>query len=205
MDMNFASAARDVLAGRSHVVFDVAGAENTAGVDVFKAGKDFFGRSAGDVGDDVEASAMAHAHHKFGGAEAGAGIENFIDQRDQRGDAFERKALAAEITLLHDLLEDVGADEQVENASLIFFCDLETLRWRFHLLVNPAAAFGSVDVIDFDTDGRRVDGAGLAGVLAVDLQFGGGTGTEKAKGIEVAFEVSPLAEGVENTLALEVR
>ncbi len=41
------------------------------------------------MGDYVEAAAMAHAHHQFGRAEAGAGVEKFIDQRDQRGDAFE--------------------------------------------------------------------------------------------------------------------
>ena len=52
------------------------------------------------------------------GAALGGGIENFVDERDEGGDAFQRKALAAEITLLHDLLEDVGADEQVENALL---------------------------------------------------------------------------------------
>ncbi len=70
---------------------------------------------------------MAHAHDEFDGAEAGGGVENFVDQRDEGGDAFEREALAAEIALLHDLLEDVGADEQVEDALLVFFCDLETL------------------------------------------------------------------------------
>ena len=34
------------------------------------------GDRLGDVGDDVEASTMAHAHYEFGGAEAGAGVEN---------------------------------------------------------------------------------------------------------------------------------
>ena len=169
MDVNFAAAARDVFAGRAHVIFHVAGAENAARVDVFEAGKDFFGIALGDVGNHVQTAAMAHAHHKFDGAQAGAGVENFIDQRDERGDAFEREALAAEIALLHDLLENIGADEQVENALLIFFCNLETLRRRFHALVDPAAAFGSVDVINFDADGGGVDGAGFARVFTFDL------------------------------------
>ena len=122
------------------------------------------GGSLGDVGDHVETAAMAHAHDQFGGAEAGTSFENFIHQRDQRGDAFEREALAAEITLLHDLLEDIGADEQVENALLIF----SLTRFGFHSLVDPAPAFGSVDVIDFDADGRGVDGAGFARVFAFE-------------------------------------
>jgi hypothetical protein len=75
-------------------------------------------------------------------------------------------------------------------------------RLGFHLLVDPAAAFGGVDVVDFDADGRGVDGAGFAGVLTIALQFGGRAGAEKTEWIEVAFEVSPLAEGAEDALAL---
>ena len=41
------------------------------------------------MGDDVEASAMAHAHDEFDGAELSGGVENFVDQRNERGDAFE--------------------------------------------------------------------------------------------------------------------
>ncbi len=200
MDMNFASAARDVFAGRAHVVLHVAGAEDAAGIDVFKASKDFFGGTFRDVSDDVEASTVAHAHDQLHGAEARAGIENFIDQRDERGHAFEGEALATEIALLHDLLEDVGADEEIENASLVLF-----LRFGLHPLVDPAAAFGSVDVIDLDADGRGVDGAGFAGIFTVDLQFGSDARTEKAERIEIALKVSPLAEGAEDALALGVR
>ena len=59
-------------------------------------------------------------------------------------------------------------------------------------------------MVDFDSDGRGVDGAGFAGVLAFDLQFGGGARAEEAERVEVAFEVSPLAEGVEDAFALGV-
>ena len=62
VDVNLAAAAGGVFAGGSHVIFHVAGAENAARIDVFESGKDFLGRALRDVGDDVEASAMAHAH-----------------------------------------------------------------------------------------------------------------------------------------------
>ncbi len=62
VDVDFVATARFVLAGRAHVVLDVAGAENAAGVDVFESGKDFLRGALGDVGYDVEAAAMAHAH-----------------------------------------------------------------------------------------------------------------------------------------------
>ena len=42
--------------------------------------------------------------------------EELVEEGNQRGDAFEREALGAEIARLHDLLEDVGAHQQIENA-----------------------------------------------------------------------------------------
>src|ERR1700691_4110829 len=147
---------------------------------------------------------MAHAHYQFNGTEERARIEKFIHQRNQRGNAFEREALAAETRLLHDLLEDIGADEQVENALLIFFCDLETLRWRFHALINPATAFGRINVVDFNADGRGVDSARLASVLAIDLQLGSDARTQETEGIKIALKVSPLAESAEDAFSLRV-
>ena len=132
----------------------------------------------------------------------GGGVENFVDERDQRGDTFEREALAAEIALLHDLLEDVGADEQFEDALLVSFCNLECV--GFHLLVDPAAAFRGVDVVNLDADSAGIDGAGFAGVFAFVLEFGRFAGTEEAEGVEVALEVSPLAVGGEDTFAFGI-
>ena len=71
-------------------------------------------------------------------------------------------------------------------------------------LENPAAALGRVDVIDFDADSARIDGAGFTGVFAFPLQFGRLSGAEKAERIEVAFEVSQLAVGIEYALTFEV-
>ena len=59
-------------------------------------------------------------------------------------------------------------------------------------------------MIDLDADGAGVDGAGFAGVFAFVFEFGRGAGTEEAEGIEVAFEVSPLAVGGEDALALGI-
>src|SRR5579863_6921271 len=78
-------------------------------------------------------------------------------------------------------------------------------RFGLHLLVDPAAAFGIVDMVDLDADSAGVNGAGFAGVFALALQFGSFAGTEEAERIEIALEVSPLAVGVEDALALWVR
>ena len=78
MDVNFVAAARRVFARRAHVVLHVAGAEYAARVDILEAGKDFFGISLGDVGDHVQTTAMAHAHHQFGSAEARTRFQKFV-------------------------------------------------------------------------------------------------------------------------------
>ncbi len=70
MNMNFVPAARDVLTGGPHVVFDVAGAENTARINVFEAGKNFLGISFRHVSNYIEPAAMAHAHDELFSAEA---------------------------------------------------------------------------------------------------------------------------------------
>ena len=101
------------------------------------------------------------------------------------------------------MLEDVSAGKQIENTRAV---DLLVVRLQagFHALVNPVAPLGRVDVVDFNADGAGVDGAGFAGVLALAFEFGRAAGAEKAERVQVAFEVSPLAVGVENVFAFWV-
>ncbi len=68
---------------------------------------------------DVQPAAMAHAHHQFDRALLSGRFEDFVHQRNERGHAFQRKALAAQIALLQDLLEKLGADQLIERASLV--------------------------------------------------------------------------------------
>ena len=79
VDMHFAAAARDILAGGTHMVFDVSGAKHTAWIDIFEPSKNFFWRTPGNMSDDVEAAAMTHAHHEFDRTQARSCIEDFID------------------------------------------------------------------------------------------------------------------------------
>src|SRR6266480_174332 len=87
---------------------------------------------------------------------------------------------------------------------MVFLCNLETLRRRFHALVYPATTLGVVNVIDLDADGARINRSRFAGVLTFGFQLRSFAGTEKPKRIQVTLEVSPLAVSVENTLALGV-
>src|SRR5260370_21623833 len=114
------------------------------------------GRFAGGVDHDVEAAAMAHGHDGFGGAMLGDGVENGVEQGNERGHAFERKALGAEIAGLQDLLEEVGANEALENFFLVDF-GLRT----FDALDDPAAAVWLGKVHGFRADVPPVAAAGF--------------------------------------------
>jgi len=45
---------------------------------------------------------------------------------------------------LQNLLEEIGADQQLKGTLLVYF-----FRLRFHALVDPVAALGIGDVVDF--------------------------------------------------------
>src|SRR5215472_5444944 len=119
MNVNFRPAAREVFPGRTHVILHVARAENTARVHVFKPRENFLGRTPRDMSDHVKPSAMAHAHDELNCTLLPRGFKNLINQWQQGGDAFQRKTLAAEISLLHHLFEYVGTNQEIESARLV--------------------------------------------------------------------------------------
>ncbi len=89
VDADFLAVSGDVGSGGADVIFHVAGAQDAARIDVFKASDDFMRHLARRVNHDVEAPAMAHGHDGRLGAVFAGLVENRIKQRDQRGDAFE--------------------------------------------------------------------------------------------------------------------
>ena len=165
MDVDFAAAARDVLAGRTHVIFHVARSQHAARVHVFKAGENFFGRAPRHVGHHVQAPAVAHAHHQFSRAELCACIQNFIHQRQQSGYAFQRKPLAAQVTLLHYLLENIRADQEIENPPLVFF-----RRLRFHAVENPLPPLRQIEVVNLNANRAGINRPRFRRVRALPVQ-----------------------------------
>ena len=75
-------------------------------VDVaFKTRDDFVRRFASSVDHNVEAAAMAHGDHGIDGAGFAGGVEDGIEQRNQRGDTFERETFGAQIACLQNLFK----------------------------------------------------------------------------------------------------
>ena len=149
------------------MVFHVTATQNAARVHVLKSREDFFRRALGHLHNNVQPTAVAHAHDEFHRALLPGGIQNFIHQRDHGGHAFERKPLAAEIALLQHLLEEVGPDKLVEHPLLVHI----GLR-PFHALLDPATPFRVSNMHEFRAYGSAVDAAGLFSQLAFDTQAG---------------------------------
>jgi hypothetical protein len=187
-----------VSAGCADVVFNIASAENAAGIDIFKTGDDFVGGLAGDVSHNAEAAAMAHGHDRFRAAKITGSVEDGIKKRDEGSVAFEREPFCAEVTILENLLEEIGANETFKD---FFLIDLKL--GAFDTLGNPAAAFGFWEVHELHTDGAGIVAAGFfckfAGESLKIWRFQGG---KKAKGVERGFVVAPAAEEVEDAFAL---
>ncbi len=166
---------RGVLAGGSGVVLDVAAAKDAAWVDVFELGEDLGGGAADGVGHDVEAAAMRHGEDRAGDARCRCGSEDLIEERDEDGEAFEGEALGAEIALLDDLLEEVGADELRQDVWLI-----RLGRGALDLLLQPLALLERRDVHVLDGEVAAVVGAGFGGDVALgDVGDGEGFGREE--------------------------
>ncbi len=193
------------VAGGAHVVLDVAAAHGGLGRDVFELREDLFGLAADGVDHDVEAAAVAHGEDGAIDAVLGGGGEELVEKRDEDGEAFEGEALGAEIALLDDLLEEVGADEVGEDALLVddagAGAGVEAGR-VFEALLDPGAALGRGDVHELGADGAAVIAAGLFGRGAVRGRRGEWLGREVlAERVERGLEVAPAAEDVEHGLA----
>src|SRR6266851_5267500 len=119
MDADLFACARDVGARRAYVVFHVARTEDAAGIDVFKTGHHFMWRLACRVDHHVQAAAVTHGHDGFERAMLARGVQNGIEQRNQRGNAFQGKSFGAQVARLQNLFEKIGANQTLEDFVLI--------------------------------------------------------------------------------------
>jgi hypothetical protein len=193
VDVDLMAVAAVEPAGRAHVVFDVARAEDAAGVDVLEAREDLGGRPADGVDHHVEPPTVAHGHHDLARPVDGGGLQHLAQQRDQRLDPLDGEALGPEIARLQHALEALGADELLEDRHRI-----DRRRGGLHALLDPVPALGLLDVHELHPDRTAIEAAGDLGrgrlaVLQDRLRLGG----ETVERIEVGFQIAQPAIGVE--------
>ena len=133
---------------------------------------------------------------------SGAGAEDLVEERDEDGEAFEGEALGAEVALLDDLLEEVGAEEIGEDAGCR---DGRGGGRSFEALLDPGAFLGGGDVHELGADGGRVDATGFLGVgggfVGCALNGERLRREELAERVERGLEVAPAAEEIKGGVA----
>src|SRR5579885_1626965 len=134
MNLDFLYVVGGVRSRRPDVIFDVAGAEDAARIDILESRNDFVRRLASGVNHYVEAAAMTHGHDRLDGAVFAGGVEQ---------------------------MHEIGAD------------------------------------------GSAVITASFLRVRASELpEVGRGDWLEKAQRVQIRFEISPAAVGVEHSFTV---
>ena len=139
---------------------------------------------------------MAHRQHGLLRALFGGGIQDRIEQRQQRDFAFERVALGAEIARLENLFENFSANEQSRmRARDRASADSDSMRCWIH---RRRARIG--DMHELGANRAAIDLARGVRFRAGDVEFGQGDRLQIAQRIEIRLKVSPAAEGVPDAL-----
>ena len=115
MQRHCLAAERGELARRAHVVLHIAAAHRGARVDIFELGEDLIRAAAHGVHHYVQATAMRHRKHATRHAVVRRGRKHLVQERDERRQPFQRKALRPQVPLLNDLLKDIGADQPIQH------------------------------------------------------------------------------------------
>ena len=196
VDVHFVAVRPGVVAGRAHVVLDVAAAEGAARIDVLETGEDLGRRAADGMHHHVQPAAVAHRDHHLLGAVLDGALEHLVEAGEQRLDPFDREALGAEIAGLEELLEGLPAGEELEDA-----LPVESGRLGLHPLLDPAPALGVGDMHEFDADRAAVMAAGEFGGRGVRvLQAGMGLGLDTAHGVQIRQQVAQPAVVIQSPL-----
>ena len=147
----------DAIAGEAEVVLDVAVAHHRIGEIVFvELGEDVGVGLGEDVREDVEPTAVSHAHDDFEDAGVGAAFDDGVEERDRRLGAFHREALLALKLRVQKLLEQLGVVQFHQDADPFASALVGQVVARLHFLLEPFANLRVGDVHVFDADGSAV-------------------------------------------------
>ena len=103
---------------------------------------------------------MAHGQHRLPHSAVGRAMEHRIEERDERRNALQRKSLCPGIPRLKNLLEDVGANQEIENATPV-----RRRLFALEPLLNPPALRAIRDMHEFDADRSAIKVPSPVGIM----------------------------------------
>ena len=143
---DFAPRRRLSHAARAQVIFHVARALGAIRIDAFELGKHLHHRFTDDIRQHVQASAMRHADHRFVHIGAGGAVQNFIQNRDGRFAALQRKTFMANETRVQKPLELFGFNDVPQGAQLGLLIQRPPIAGGLHAKLQPALLLRNLDV-----------------------------------------------------------
>ena len=156
----------DEIARRAHVVLHVAAAQNAARVHIFEIARRL-PQPARPTMCTITFSRPRWliASIAFSAPCSAAALRIASSSGNRARFAFERISLRAQIARLQDLLENFGADQQIENSRAV-----RLRRFRFHALLNPQPPLAIRDVHEFRADAAAIDAPRRFRIRALRLQ-----------------------------------
>ena len=139
----------------AEVVFHVTRALNAGSVlGSLKLAENLAVSFSGNVGQDVQATAVCHPHGDLIEASFGGFLQDFVNQGDGRLATFEAEAFLADVFGLQEGFEGFRLVQFAQHSKLGVVGGL--LVGHFEPLLEPLALLGFLDVHVFDTDGAAV-------------------------------------------------
>ncbi len=132
------------------------------------------------------------AKHGLLRAVTGCGVQHLVQQRNQCCVAFQRVTLGPNVAGVDRLLENIRADQLVQNARAID----SVLAIRLHAFLDPLTPLEVRNVHELDADAAAVDATRGVGGTAGDIKFGMSQGGEVPQRIEVCLQVAPAPKSV---------
>src|SRR5579885_614532 len=197
MDVQLLSVRRYVGSRGADVVLHVSRAEHAARINVLEARDDFMRRLARRMDHHVQAASVAHRQDGLLRSALARGIQNRIEQRDERRYAFERKPFYAQVARLEHLLKEVRANEPLENLSLI-----DGRRLGLETFGNPTAPLRLHQVHEIGADGTTIVAPRFVRDFSLEFQVGRLQWFEKTQRIQIGLQISPAAKRVEDFPAI---
>ncbi len=187
-DVDFGTGRGSPVAAISQVITHVARAAMHFWLGVVELPEDTLGALAHDIGQDVQATAVSHAHHDSFDVMLTSLFQGQVEQWNEAFSAFEREGLGADEFAANEFLEDGRVGQAAIDALLDFARQFDAILAAFHAALQPIADGAIFDVHKLHTDAAAV---GIA-ELGQDIAQGARVDILQGRAGELAIQVTGL-------------
>ena len=187
-DGDFVAGGSLALGEISEVVFHIAIAADDVGDEVFREFVEDEGeRLAQEVGQNVEASAVGHAHDNLLDFGRFAALQDGVEDNEQRFGTLERETFLSDVTRVEEVLEGLGLVKLPEDGAVQVSVGEVAVATVFDALAEPIAHPRILNVHELGANGVAVDVAEFGNHFAQEHGFAVAEILRGNGALEVAF------------------